>query len=160
MDGVIENFPNRAVAFVLRRLVFPRGLTLIQPSDQMGHEVADLLIQPSTARNRLIAGMYLPKSDTDLLGKLEAAMNAVIASEPVEAKVRAAKKAGRLSVHGANAQFEEAMKLSVITETELALWKRARVLQHEIIMVDDFDKHFGKQVSSAPQAWQQAEAAE
>ena len=160
MDGVIENFPNRAVAFMLRRLVFPRGLTLIQPSDQMGHEVADLLIQPSTARNRLIAGMYLPKSDTDLLGKLEAAMNAVIASEPVEAKVRAAKKAGRLSVHGASAQFEEAMKLSVITETELALWKRARVLQHEIIMVDDFDKHFGKQVSSAPQAWQQAEAAE
>ena len=52
------------------------------------------------------------------------------------------------------------MKLSVITETELALWKRARALQHEIIMVDDFDKHVGKQVSSAPQAWQQAEAAE
>ncbi|MCY7387070.1 MAG: acyl-CoA dehydrogenase [Burkholderiales bacterium] len=160
MDGVIENFPNRFVAFLLRRLVFPRGLTLIQPSDQMGHEVADLLIQPSAARNRLIAGMYLPKSDTDLLGKLEAAMHAVIAAEPIDAKVRAAKKAGRLSVHGTDAQYEEAMKLSVITETELALWKRARALQHEIIMVDDFDKHFGKEVASKPEVWQQAEAAE
>ena len=160
MDGIIDNFPNRAVAFVLRRLVFPRGLTLIQPSDQMGHEVADLLIQPSAARSRLIAGMYLPKSDTDLIGKLEAAMHAVIAAEPIEAKVRAAKKAGRLSGQGADAQYEEAMKLSVITETELALWKRARVLQHEIIMVDDFDKHFGKQASSEPPVWQRAEAAE
>ncbi|MEQ1516345.1 MAG: acyl-CoA dehydrogenase, partial [Usitatibacteraceae bacterium] len=160
MDGVIENFPNRAVAFILRRLVFPRGLTLIQPSDQMGHEVADLLIQPSAARNRLIAGMYLPKSDTDLLGKLEAAMNAVIAAEPIEAKVRAAKKAGRLTVHGADLQFEEAMKLSVITETELALWKRARVLQHEIIMVDDFDKSVGNQAAKAPEAWRHSEAAE
>ena len=160
MDGIIDNFPNRAVAFVLRRLVFPRGLTLIQPSDQMGHEVADLLIQPSAARSRLIAGMYLPKSDTDLMGKLEAAMHAVIAAEPIEAKVRAAKKAGRLSGHGAEAHFEEAMKLSVITETELALWKRARVLQHEIIMVDDFDKHFGKQADRVPPVWQQAQAAE
>ena len=160
MDGVIENFPNRAVAFVLRRLVFPRGLTLIQPSDEMGHDVADLLIQPSAARNRLIAGMYLPKIDTDLLGKLEAAMHAVIAAEPIEAKVRAAKKAGRLTTHGSAAQFEEAMKLSVISETELALWKRARVLHDEVVMVDDFDHNLDRQVHSTPPVWEEAEAAE
>ena len=160
MDGIIDNFPNRAVAFVLRRLVFPRGLTLIQPTDEMGHQVAALLIQPSAARSRLIAGMYLPRSESDLMGKLEAAMHAVIAAEPIDAKVRAAKKAGRLSGHGADAQYEEAMKLSVITETELALWKRARALQHDIIMVDDFDLHFGKQASSAPPVWREAKAAE
>ena len=158
MDGIIANFPNRVVAFVLRRLVFPRGLTLIQPSDQMGHEVAELLIQPSAARSRLIAGIYLPKDENDVIGKLEAAMHAVIAVEPIEAKVRAAKKAGRLTTHGAEAQWDEAMKLSVITETELALWKRARALQHDVIMVDDFDHHFSKQ-ELAP-AWRQAEAAE
>ncbi|MBL8523611.1 MAG: acyl-CoA dehydrogenase [Betaproteobacteria bacterium] len=160
LDGIIENFPSRAVAFVLRRLVFPRGLTLIQPSDQMGHEVADLLIQPSAARNRLISGIYLPKDENDVIGKLEAAMHAVIAAEPIEAKVKAAKKAGRITTHGADAQFEEAMKLSVITETELALWKRARVLQHEVIMVDDFDKHFGRQQQLESAAWQQAAAAD
>lgn len=159
MDGIIANFPNRAIAFVLRRLVFPRGLTLIQASDQMGHEVADLLIQPSAARNRLIAGIYLPKDENDVVGKLEAAMHAVIGVEPIEAKVKAAKKAGRLTAHGAEAQWEEAMRLSVITETELAQWKRARTLQHEVIMVDDFDHHFGQKTATSP-AWQQAEAAE
>ncbi len=158
MDGIIANFPNRAIAFVLRRLVFPRGLTLIQPSDQMGHEVADLLIQPSAARSRLIAGIYLPNDENDVIGKLEAAMHAAIAAEPIETKVRAAKKAGRLTSRGTEAQWNEAMKLSVITETELAQWKRARALQHEVIMVDDFDKHFGKH-ATVP-AWQQAEAAE
>ena len=86
-------------------------------------------------------------------------MHAVIAAEPVEAKVKAAKKAGRITVHGADAQFEEAMKLSVITETELALWKRARALQHDVIMVDDFDKHFDRQQNVQP-VWQQAAAAE
>ena len=72
-------------------------------------------------------------------------MHAVIAAEPVEAKVRAAKKGGRLTAHGAGAQFDEALKLSVISEAELQLWKRAQVLRHRVIMVDDFDKHFGLQ---------------
>ena len=45
--------------------------------------------------------------------------------------------------------FEEAMKLSVITETELALWKRARVLTKEVVAVDDFDKNFGLAVAQS-----------
>ena len=159
MDGIIANFPNRLVAFVLRRLVFPRGLTLIQATDQMGHDVADLLIQPSTARSRLIAGIYLPRNENDVVGRLEAAMHAVIATEPIEVKVKAAKKAGRLTARTADGQWEEAMRLSVITETEFAQWKRMRVLQRDVIMVDDFDKHFGKAaVENA--AWRQAAAAE
>ncbi len=158
LDGIIANFPNRLIAFVLRRLVFPRGLTLIQPSDEMGHDVAELLIQPSAARNRLIAGIYLPKDENDVIGRLEAAMHAVIAVEPIEAKVKAAKKAGRLTARGGDAQWDEAMRLSVITETELAQWKRMRVLQRDVIRVDDFDPHFGKQ-AELPK-WQQAEAAE
>ena len=158
MDGIIANFPNRFVAFVLRRLVFPRGLTLIQATDKMGHEVADLLIQPSAARSRLIAGIYLPKNENDVIGKLEAAMHAVITVEPIEAKVKAAKKSGRLTTRGVDAQWEEAMRLSVITETELAQWKRMRVLQRDVIMVDDFDPHFG--AHAAMPKWRQAEAAE
>jgi acyl-CoA dehydrogenase len=158
LDGIIANFPNRLIAFVLRRLVFPRGLTLIQPSDEMGHDVAELLIQPSAARNRLIAGIYLPKDENDVIGRLEAAMHAVIAVEPIEAKVKAAKKAGRLTARGGDAQWDEAMRLSVITETELAQWKRMRVLQRDVIRVDDFDPHFGNQ-AELPK-WQQAEAAE
>ncbi len=163
MDGIIANFPSRIVSLMLRVIVFPRGLTLTQPTDQMGHEVAELLIQPSAARNRLIAGIYLPKDENDLIGKLEAGMHAVIAAEPVEAKVRAAKKAGRITARGTEAEFEEAVKLGVITDTEHALCKRARALQHDIIMVDDFDKHFGKQQvmsEKADEGLRHAEAAE
>jgi acyl-CoA dehydrogenase len=156
MDGIIDNFPNRFVAFVLRSLVFPRGMTLTQPTDKMGHEVADILINPGAARNRLIAGMYLPKDENDIIGKLEAAMHAVIASEPVEAKVRAAVKGGRITARGQDAQFAEAASLSVITDTELQQWKRAQVLRHEVIMVDDFDREFKSHIrteSEESQTW-------
>ncbi len=143
MDGIIKNFPNRPVAWMLRRLVFPKGMTLIQPSDQLGHEVAKILITPSAARDRLISGMYLPNDENDIMGQLNAAMNAVVAAEPIEAKVRAAQKAGRIIAKTQDAAFEEAKSLSVITDTELALWKRARVLTKEVVRVDDFDKNFG-----------------
>ena len=143
MDGIIKNFPNRFVAWWLRRLVFPKGMTLIQPSDDLGHEVAKILITPCAARDRLVAGMYLPNDERDIMGQLNAAMNAVVAAEPIEAKVRVAQKAGRISAKTMDAVFEEAKELSVITETELALWKRARVLTREVVRVDDFDKNFG-----------------
>ena len=154
MDGIIANFPNRAIAWILRRLVFPKGLTLIQPSDEMGHQVAKILITPTAARDRLIAGMYLPDDEKDIMGHLNAAMHAVIAVEPIEAKVRIAQKAGRITARGQDAIFEEAMKLSVISETELALWKRARALTKDVVRVDDFDKNFGLAVVE-PASWQQ-----
>ncbi len=149
MDGIIKNFPNRFVAWWLRLLVFPKGMTLIQPSDDLGHEVAKILITPCAARDRLVAGMYLPDDENDIMGQLNAAMNAVVAAEPIEAKVRIAQKAGRISAKAIEAVFEEAKALSVITEAELALWRRARALTKEVIRVDDFDKNFGLAVAQS-----------
>ena len=120
----------------------------------MGHQVAKILITPTAARDRLIAGMYLPDDEKDIMGHLNAAMHAVIAVEPIEAKVRIAQKAGRITARGQDAIFEEAMKLSVISETELALWKRARALTRDVVRVDDFDKNFGLAVVE-PASWQQ-----
>jgi acyl-CoA dehydrogenase len=163
MDGILKNFPNRPIAWVMRRLVFPKGMTLIQPSDELGHEVAKILITPCAARDRLVAGMYLPNDERDIMGQLNAAMNAVVATEPIEAKVRTAQKAGRLvGKPGANTMedvMQEALALSVITETELAMWKRTRVLTKEVVRVDDFDQNFGLAVvQRTPQLY--AEAAE
>ncbi len=57
-EGVISNFPNRLIAMVMRRIVFPLGRPYVVPSDKLGHEVARLLIEPSATRDRLTAGMY------------------------------------------------------------------------------------------------------
>jgi acyl-CoA dehydrogenase len=49
-EGVISNFPNRLIAFALRSIVFPLGRPYVVPSDQLGHDVARLLIEPSATR--------------------------------------------------------------------------------------------------------------
>ncbi|CAG0124564.1 partial acyl-CoA dehydrogenase, partial [Rhodocyclaceae bacterium] len=62
LDGVLKNFPSRLAALLLRALIFPLGRCLAPPSDELGHQVAALLLQPGPARDRLTAGMYLPKA--------------------------------------------------------------------------------------------------
>src|SRR5439155_18700143 len=95
-DGVISNFPNRLIAIVLRSMIFPLGRPYVIPSDDLGHAVAALLIEPSATRDRLTAGMFLPQSESDPLGAIELALEATLAAEPIEARIRAAIKAGRL----------------------------------------------------------------
>ena len=46
---LLRNLPNRPVAFLLRRLVFPIGRTYHAPSDLRGHKLAALVLTPLKA---------------------------------------------------------------------------------------------------------------
>src|ERR1700741_4501544 len=96
MDGVLDNFPNRFVAACLRIFAFPKGLTLNAPYDKCGAKVASILLTPGAARDRLTAGAYIPRREDDVIGRLEFAMHATIKADPIEAKMRAAQKEGKL----------------------------------------------------------------
>ncbi|MDP1996029.1 MAG: acyl-CoA dehydrogenase [Gallionella sp.] len=60
-DGVIQNFPGTLARRMLSALIFPLGMRLSPPADQLGHQIAALMMQPGAARDRLTAGIYLPK---------------------------------------------------------------------------------------------------
>src|SRR4029453_5303769 len=81
-EGVISNFPNRAIAGVMRAIVFPLGRPYVVPSDKLGHEVARLLLEPSATRDRLTAGAYIPETDDNPLTLIERALAATLAAEP------------------------------------------------------------------------------
>jgi acyl-CoA dehydrogenase len=137
-EGVISNYPSRIAAWILRRIIFPIGRPYVVPSDRLGHEVAKLLIEPSATRDRLTAGTYVPRSEADVMGRLEAALHAVIAAEPVERKLREAQKAGRIAGEGAEALARAALEADVISAAEHAQLARAAGLRDEVIRVDDF----------------------
>ena len=98
-EGVISNFPNPAIAALLRAIVFPLGRPYVVPSDALGHDVAKLLIAPSPTRDRLTAGMFIPDEVDDPVRQIELALEATIAAEPIEAKLRDALRAGKLAPH-------------------------------------------------------------
>lgn len=143
IEGVISNYPSRLVGWFLRRVIFPLGRPYVVPSDRLGHEVARLLIAPSDTRDRLTAGMYLPKTESEVVGCLEAALEAAIRAEAVEQKIRAAQRDGRLAAAGAGELARAALAAGAITAEEHAILERATQLRNEAIRVDDFPQDFG-----------------
>ena len=79
-----------------------------------------------------------------VLGLLAAALLAVIAAEPVEAKLRSAVRAGAISGEFADRLAADALGKGVITQTEAEVLARAKALRRKAIMVDDFPKDFGR----------------
>ena len=61
------------------------------PLDSRNRECAQIALEPGAARDRLTAGMYVPKGD-DATGILEAAFLAAIACEPIDEKLREARR--------------------------------------------------------------------
>jgi acyl-CoA dehydrogenase len=150
LHAVLSNYPNRLLGAALRIAVFPLGRPHAPPSDALGHEVARLLITPSAARDRLSAGMYLPKSETDAIGCLEAAFEAAVQTEAIEAKLRAAAKAGDLEAHTADELSRAGVAAGVITAEEEARLKRFARLRDEVIRVDDFPQDLGVSEAQKP----------
>jgi acyl-CoA dehydrogenase len=155
LEGVLSNFPNAFIAAVLRFAVFPFGRPYSVPSDRLVHAVAALVVAPTATRARLTHGMFVPKSDDDPLGLIESALAATLASEPVEAKVRAAVKDGRLAAHVAapeepNAIFARAEGAGIISADEHAQVRTQRLLAAKIVRVDDFAQDLGASEMEPP----------
>ncbi|MCZ7654137.1 MAG: acyl-CoA dehydrogenase [Rhodocyclaceae bacterium] len=146
-EGMVSNFPSKFVSTLLRRTLFPLGRPYVVPSDRLGGQVANLLIAPSAARDRLTAGMYLPRDEHDPVGVVELALEATIKAEGVAAKIRAAQKAGTLSGNSLQEIESQALAHGVITAEEQALLARAHALTAEVIKVDDFPFDLGLQRS-------------
>jgi acyl-CoA dehydrogenase len=127
LDDLLVNFPNRPVAWLLRRLLFPLGRPFRPPEDHVGEQVTALLMEPGPARDRLTAGIYLPNDPDDRLGRLEAALTAVIAAEPVEKKLRSSGQS-----------LDEAVRAGVISQTDAALVRDAETRRHDALRVDEF----------------------
>jgi acyl-CoA dehydrogenase len=148
IEGVISNFPNRFLAAVMRRAVFPLGRPYVVPSDRLGHEVARLLIEPSATRERLTAGTFVAPTADDPSTLLERALVAVIAAEAVEAKIKAAVRDGQLDANlppgaGPEALAARAQSAGVITADDAALLRMAGELTASVVRVDDFPQDLG-----------------
>jgi acyl-CoA dehydrogenase len=137
-DSVLQNFPSRIAALVLRVIIFPLGQCRKPPNDQIGHQVASLLLQPGPVRDRLTAGMYISKSEEDAIGALEAALTSTLVCEPLQAGLEKAFKAGKLKTHDELQQIAEARGLGLIDAEQALQLQRDYALRRKVIMVDDF----------------------
>ena len=137
-SGVIENFPNVLLRSLLCLLIFPTGRHAKPPSDYLGHQVADLMMKPSAARDRLSAGMFISKDEQDAVGALEAALISTLAIEPLQMVLHEARKAKKIKALDELQSIAEACDAGIITAEQAAQLERDYALRRKVIMVDDF----------------------
>jgi len=142
--AVFSNLPRRGVSTVLRLVIFPLGRLFRVPPDEIGHAVARTLSGPGPARDRLTRGVYIPKDENEAVRVLETALVAVIAAEPIESKIQAARRAGSIAGRLQEEQTEAALAAGIIDAAEAKILKRAAELRRKVIMVDDFPLDLGQ----------------
>ncbi|MCU0756998.1 MAG: DUF1974 domain-containing protein, partial [Xanthomonadales bacterium] len=136
--GALRNYPIRPIAWGLSALIFPLGQRERAPGDKISHKVAQLLMSPNEARDRLGDGAYLTPGANNPAGRVVAALADCIAAEPIERKLEKARKTGQLKATEYAAMLEEAAAAGLINAEERTLLERARAATLDTIMVDDF----------------------
>ncbi len=141
-DEILNNFPgNRFFVWLLRKWIFPLGKPYLPPTDELGHEIARLMLEPGEVRDRLTSGIFVPSLPGDPMADLEEALKCAIECAPLESKVRKAVKSGQVTAQGEK-QITQAYHLNVITAAEADLLKKMRSLRSRVIKVDDFSPDF------------------
>jgi acyl-CoA dehydrogenase len=135
----LRNFPNRWLAALMRIIIFPRGLTYFPPSDRLGGQIGALLMNPTTARERLSQFIYKTPAEHNPLGKLQEALVLAATAEPLEKRIRVdGVKTGRVTALDLPGQVRQALKLGILTEAEAQVLRDYDAKVLDIIMVDDF----------------------
>lgn len=128
-NGVLDNLPSRWAASLTRFVAFPLGVPYQQPSDDLVREVADILMRPSSQRDRLTPDLYLGEHrDDHPVADLERAFLLAHECEPIEKKMREAKTSNP----------EKARDNGVITAEEYETFMAFKVAQRKVVEVDAF----------------------
>jgi acyl-CoA dehydrogenase len=126
-DEILANFPNRPVAWLLRFMLQPFGAPRRGPSDALTRTCANMLLEPSAARDRLTPDLFHP-SDDGGLARLDRAFKLVAAAEPLRERLH---KAHVLKV-------DKAREQGLINESEAAQLHAVAEAVSAVVAVDDF----------------------
>ena len=126
-------------AALARLLAFPLGRRYAPPSDALGATVAQSLLDGGETRLRLTPDVYIPASQEEGLGRLEATLAAVVRAQPIAKTVRDAARDGGVTGATEDARAADAAAKGVISDQEHALLRTAISARRDAIQVDSFD---------------------
>jgi acyl-CoA dehydrogenase len=137
--SLLRNFPNRWVAAILRFFIFPRGRTYSSPSDELGQQIVELIINPTATRERLADGIYKTAEPGNQIGLLQQAMEIAEQVKPLERRVFDARRAGDIKADDIPGQIDEAEQKGILTPDEAEAVRAFDRRMLDVTGVDDFD---------------------
>ncbi len=142
LHGLLRNFPNRALAALMRVLIFPRGRIYSAPADRLGRTVAALVTNPTQARERLGEFTYRTLEPGNPFGLLQEALLLAVQLEPLEKRIRVdGVKTGKITALDLPGRIQQALAAGIVSETEAAALRDYDRKVMDLINVDDFESH-------------------
>lgn len=138
MHGLLQNFPNRPVSWLLRILVFPAGRWFNQPDDILDSRIVNLVTTDTPTRARLVSGIHAAATPENPLGTVNKVFGHCLEVEPLMQQLRQAVKSGEVE-ELAGIEFIDAAETAGILNKEEA--QRLRQYDSEmmdVIHVDEF----------------------
>lgn len=137
LDELLRNFPIKIVGKLLRWVLYPTGITLVAPYDELDQEVARIIQTPSLTRDRLGYGQYFTNAENNPIGVQEQTLLDVLEAETIIAKI---------SQHtGQKEQLifldklaDKALSAGCISEEEAQHLRKTEIGRLASINVDDF----------------------
>ena len=139
LHSLFRNLPNRPVAWALRLLIFPRGRTFSAPSDELGRQLAEAIINPTPTRDRLASCAYLKREPSNHLARLQEALERAIEVKPLERRVFDARRNGEISSSDTPGMIDEAEAKGILSADEAAAVREFDSIVMDLTGVDDFD---------------------
>ena len=142
--GVCNNFPvptsgsiiGKVLGKILKFYIFPYGRVYLPPSDLDAHKACSTIMSPSTLRDNLTEGTYIPTDESEQVALMEATLLKVIKAEEIERKINLAIKDG--SLNKSEKLIEDALSNGIITTEEKEIINSANSAREEVIAVDSF----------------------
>ena len=140
MLEVLQNYPNRFLAWKLRWLIFPLGARFSAPDDKNVTEVTQLFTKATATRKRHFANVFDDALETNPVGMVEKVFHQQIELKPSFTKIRTAVKAGKIPKALGLEQIKLAEAAEVITKTEGRKLRSFDKALMDVIHVDHFDE--------------------
>ena len=145
-NDFFANLPNRPVAVVLKRIVFPWGDAYRKPSDRLDHEIVQAMWTDTELRDRITRHAFIGKQAEDPAFIVEDAFQKVLQTKPVRDRIRQAIRSGTLP-RDANLHtlVTEATAQEICTTEEADAYIAAEEARNRAIQVDEhLSLHFDR----------------
>ncbi len=139
LGRVISNFPNPAVAVLMRLCVFPLGNNVRPAKDRRAKQIVALVLEPTATRDRLTREVFISRDLNEATGVLEAAFLKVIETEETNHKLERAIRQGTVHRFLGNDFIAEAVQKGIVTPQEGEQLRERERLVAKVIAVDHFD---------------------
>lgn len=142
-DGIFGNFDVPILGWFFRwpiRLWSRLNKINSQIPDSLTHQMCQLMLKGGEQRERLTRGIYVPKDETDALGRYDTTFNAILRAEPLVKKVQKAIKRKELPKKPVFMVLESALSQNIITQSEYDEIVKSEALRMDAIQVDDFSQ--------------------